>query len=287
MKKLVIAAAIFAITNAAYAAQTNTGCQGNCPDTGSSTINNAGGAGGNATGGIGYGGTGIGVGGSGGNGGNGGMGGIGGQGGAGGIGGTATGGSVFGSGNSSSRNDLNNHQQQGQLQSQGQSQDASNHQSQSSKNNNQSRATSYGSVATTATSTSVSVGGDTYQAARIPVATAYAPNQYPTAPCVMGASLGFQAVGFGMSGGVPVKDEVCQFLEKVRSGSKVLGQPEVAREMMAVYDPAYAEALQRIADRKAGVTAPKIVTGAGVATVAQVEYQDPIIRERLGLLPLK
>lgn len=263
MKKTIVVAIAALFAGSVYAAQTNTGCQGNCPDSGGTTnnITNAGGAGGNGYGGTGIGiGTGIGVGGTGG------------QGGAGGSA-VGTGGSVLGSGNSSNRNDLNQHQGQnqgqlqGQQQGQGQQQSANNRQGQkqssnnrndnSNSSNNSSTNTSYGSVATTAQSTSVGGDSTTYQAARIPVATAYAPNQYPTAPCVMGASLGFQAVGFGMSAGAPIKDEVCQFLEKVRSVSQVLGQPEVAREMMAAYDATYAEALQRIADRKAGVVTKK------------------------------
>jgi hypothetical protein len=255
MKKTIVVAIAALFAGSVYAAQTNNGCQGNCPDSGGTTnnITNAGGAGGQ---GIGYGGAG-GAGGTGGSGGTGiAMGGN-----AVSTGGSvlgsgnssATGGSVSGSGNSSVRSDLNQHQGQHQ----GQKQSSNNRNDNSNSSNNSSTNTSYGSVATTAQSTSVGGDSTTYQAARIPVATAYAPNQYPTAPCVMGASLGFQAVGFGMSAGAPIKDEVCQFLEKVRSVSQVLGQPEVAREMMAAYDATYAEALQRIADRKAGVVTKK------------------------------
>jgi hypothetical protein len=243
-------------------------------------------------------------------GGAGGLGGNGGQGGAGGAGGTAIasggtgiglGGSAINSNDLSSRNNNTNSnlnaqgQQQGQQQ--GQSQSANNKQGQSqnssNRNNNQSAATSYGSTATTASSQNLTVQGDqvTHQAARIPVATAFAPNQYPTAPCISGVSLGFQAVGFGASTGIPLKDENCQFLEKVRSVSQVLNQPEIAQEMMAAHDTEYAAALQRVADRKAGKSGKAPVAAAEAkqpvgAGIAFTEYTDPLIRARLGIAPL-
>lgn len=250
------------------------------------------------------------------------MGGAGGQGGMGGQGGTgigvgvglggaasvgdirnnnsATGGSVLGSGNSSNsnRNDNNNSnlnaqgQQQGQGQHQGQGQGQSQSakaqqgQSQSSRNDNRSSANNQNSNANSGNnaSTNVSVGGDTYQAARIPVATAYAPNIVATALCKFGVSGGGQGMTFGFSVGVSITDENCMLLEQVRTVSVILGQKDVAQEMMMAI-PAYAEAVGRIKNPKAAAPIP----GAGVASVippVQAEETDPIKRYRFGLPPL-
>lgn len=240
------------------------------------------------------------------------MGGAGGQGGMGGQGGTgigvgvglggaasvgdirnnnsATGGSVLGSGNSSNsnRNDNNNSNlnAQGQQQGQGQHQGQGQGQSQSSRNDNRSSANNTNSNANSGNnaSTNVSVGGDTYQAARIPVATAYAPNIVATALCKFGVSGGGQGMTFGFSVGVSITDENCMLLEQVRTVSVILGQKDVAQEMMMAI-PAYAEAVGRIKNPKAAAPIP----GAGVASVippVQAEETDPIKRYRLGLPPL-
>lgn len=287
MKKLVIAAACFAAINA-LAAQDNSGCQGNCAGgTTTNNITNEGGQGGTGyggAGGIGFGGTGIGVGGSGG---------AGGQGGQGGTGGTAVatggaGGAVVGSGNSSNRNDLSQRQgqDQGQFQgqAQGQKQSSNNRNNNSNSSNNSSRntSTSYGSVATTAQS--LSVGGDTYQAAKIPVATAYAPNIAPTAVCMGSTTAGGQGMSFGVSFGTSWTDSNCMLLEQVRTVSVVLGQKDVAAEMMMAV-PAYAEAVSRLKGKVAPAVA-QVETGAGIERLPRAEYQDPIIRQRLGLPPL-
>lgn len=186
---------------------------------------------------------------------------------------------VYGSGNSSSSSAVKN--------------SGNSYNQNSNKNSNTNSATNSGNnssnsaaASNAGNNSSVSVQGDnvTYQAARIPVATAYAANQYPTAPCVMGASLGFQAVGFGASGSVPIVDSNCQLLEQVRSVAQVLGQQDVAREMMKAI-PAYAEALSRIATP----SQPKAVASETQGSLDKKEvtvYTDAITRYRLGLPPL-
>lgn len=278
-KTFAIAALVF--STGAFAAQTNTGCQGNCP--GDSITNQGGvgygGNGGNATAGA----VGIAIAG-------GGTGGSGGAGGAGGAGGSvvgsgnssATGGAVVGSGNSTQG------QQQGQVANggnanQGQSQ-SSNSGVKGSGNSANTVSGNGGNAAGNTTKTEVTVtGGDTtYQAARIPVATAYAPNIVATALCKFGVSGGGQGMTFGFSVGVSITDENCMLLEQVRTVSVILGQKEVAQEMMMAV-PAYAEAVARMK----GVKATAGTDVKPVSVQAKAEYTDPIIRSRLGLPPLK
>lgn len=243
MKKLVlIAVAMLAMS--AQAAQTNNGCQGNCPDSGGTTTNQ---------GGIGYGGTGvgIGIGGSGGAGGNGGAGGAGGAGGQGGAGGnvvgsgnsSATGGSVLGSGNS--RNDLS----QGQGQHQGQSQSANNKQgqSQNSRNDNQSSASNANtnSNAGNNSAQSTQVGGDTYVSNyRAATNSAYAPPIAPTSMCMGSSSAGGTGMTFGFSIGTSWTDSNCQLLEQVRTVAVAIGDKETAAAMMCSVQ-AYREAREK------------------------------------------
>lgn len=246
MKKMIIAAAVALGMSGAFAAQTNTGCQGNC--TGDTT-NNTTNQGGTANGYGGTGGIGIGMGGAGGNGGSGiGVGGNGGS--VVGSGNSSAsgghGGSVVGSGNSSSVGTG------GSVKNAGNSNNRNDN-----RNDNNSNATSYGSVATTAQSTSVNVGGDVYQAPRIPVSTAYAPNIMPTAVCMGSSSMGGQGMSFGFSLGTSWTDSNCMLLEQVRTVSVVLGQKEVAQEMMMAV-PAYADAVKRLQDKKAGVTKAEV-----------------------------
>lgn len=246
MKKIILATVISMIGVTAFAAQTNTGCQGNCGgDT--TTVNNQGGQGGNsvAFGGAGGSAVGVGVGGAGGQGGSGGS--VVGSGNGTGIG---VGGAVVGSGNSQANG--------GSVKNAGNSQNTNRNDNQNqNKNANNSRATSYGSVATTSTSTSVSVGGDTYEAPRIPVSTAYAPNIMPTAVCMGSSSVGGQGMSFGFSLGSSWTDANCMLLEQVRTVSVVLGQKDVAQEMMMAV-PAYADAVKRLEAKRNGVTAERL-----------------------------
>lgn len=279
MKKGIIAVAVISMmgVSGAFAAQTNTGCQGNCP--GGDTINttNQGGTGYGGNGGIGIGGAGgsavgVGTGGAGGQGGQGGS--VVGSGNGTGIG---VGGAVVGSGNSSAtggsvKNDVKNTntnvaaQQQGQKQGQSQSSNNRNN----NRNDNNSNATSYGSVATTAQSTSLTVQGDTYEAPRIPVSTAYAPNIMPTAVCMGSTSMGGQGMSFGFSLGTSWTDANCMLLEQVRTVSVVLGQKEIAQEMMMSV-PAYADAVKRLQDKKTGVKTAEVVREAPVYTKTKYE----------------
>ncbi len=276
------AIAALVMSASAHAAQTNTGCQGNCPTTGAGVgdITTQGGAGGNAYGGQGGSsnavsvGTGVGFGGTGGSGGAGGAGGSGGTGGAVvGSGNSSSSSAVNGSGNSSNRNTLGQGQHQTAT---GGAVNGSGNASQSSLNDNASSAAG--------NTTHVSVQGDTvsYQAARIPVATAYAPNIAPTALCKFGVSGGGQGMTFGFSVGVSITDDNCMLLEQVRTVSVILGQKEIAQEMMMAV-PAYADAVKRMQGAKSG-PADDVKP---VSVAAKPEYTDPIVRSRLGLPPLR
>lgn len=290
MKKIGVAVVFMLATAGAHAAQTNNGCQGNCPESGATT--NQGGIGYGGAGGNGFGGTGIGIGGAGGSGG------AGGQGGAGGSGGSAiaaggNGGSVVGSGNSSNRNELSQNQGQGQGQHQTANGGSSNQsQSNSSKNDNRSNAANTNSNANSGNNaqTNVSMTGDTvtYQAARIPVSTAYAPNIAPTALCALGVSAGGTGMSFGFSIGGSYTDSNCVQLEQVRTVAAVIGDRESAAEMMCGISEAYREA-RATTGKPCGSRANlgKSTAVASTGTVAKIEYTDPIVRARIGLPPLK
>lgn len=293
LKSIAIAAALMASVPAFAAKEQGPGaCQGNCPTNGGGTSNAHSNA--SATG------IGIGLGGQGGAGGQGGQGGAGGsslaigQGGAGGVGLGGKGGSVVGSGNSSNKNENRNSnlnsqgQGQAQGQKQGQNQTAkggSAHQGQSSFNSNDS--TAYGSVATTANSVTVEGDNVQYQAARIPVATAYAPSIAPTAVCMGSSSVGGQGMSFGFSLGSSWTDSNCMLLEQVRTVAVVLGDRETASEMLMSI-PAYAEARQRVGERKLkGASATAEISSQPMQVARTEVYTDPIVRARLGLPPLK
>lgn len=156
------------------------------------------------------------------------------------------------------KNDVTNvnGQQQGQLQGQGQSQ--------STKNANNS-----------SQSTNVNVEGDTtvYKAARIPVNSAYAPANFPTATCMGSTSGGAQGVGFGISFGTSWKDENCVKLEQVRSVATVLGDKDTAAAMMCDL-PLYAKVRKTFCDSIKNGDDPKtaavsIPDGDGNATEPQ------------------
>lgn len=288
MKKLVILAALIAVTGAAQAAQTNTGCQGNCPTNGggSNATSNASGVG-------------IGMGGQGGSGGQGGAGGAGGsasaigQGGQGGIGLGGMGGSVAGSGNSANSNLNSQGQHQGQSQGQGQNQVANggnSNQAQSSKNDNRSSAANTNSNANNGNNAAqqVRVDGDTtvsvYRAAP---STAYAPNIAPTALCAIGVSAGGSGMSFGFSIGASYIDDNCQKLEQVRTAAAVLGDKEAAAEMMCGISEAYREARATVGKPCGSRAALGKSQAVAVSQAKPEQYQDPIIRARLGLPPLK
>ncbi|MNT97541.1 hypothetical protein D3C72_2398890 [compost metagenome] len=72
-------------------------------------------------------------------------------------------------------------------------------------------------------------------------------------------------MSFGFSLGTSWTDSNCMLLEQVRTVSVVLGQKEVAQEMMMAV-PAYADAVKRLQDKKAGVTKAEVVREAPVYT---------------------
>jgi hypothetical protein len=135
--------------------------------------------------------------------------------------------------------EINVSNKQGQIQGQQQGQ------AQSIKNSGNSNSNASASVGEGANAnsnnTNVSVGGDTYEAKRNPVATAYAPSIAPTANCALSINAGIQVMGFGGSFGKAYTDENCVALEAVRSVSQVLGDKETAEAMMC-QNKAYAKA---------------------------------------------
>jgi len=208
----------------------------------------------------------------------------------------ATGGAVIGSGNSSNSNKIDNKntntnaqgQQQGQAQGQQQSSNSVSGVKNSGNSASKSSSNSGGNTQSNAgNNTSVSVEGDIYQAARIPVSTAYAPSIAPTAPCMGSTSGGAQGAGFGFSIGGTWTDDNCVLLEQVRATSN-LGEKEVAQEMMQGI-PAYAAAKKRLSDRKSGKASVSSATYSDSPSVTSSVYtgNDPIVMKRLGLPPLK
>lgn len=311
----IIAAAVAVLSSTAAYASTNTGggCTGNCAGSGGDPVTNQGGAGG-AGGQGGSGGTGVGIG----------VGvGMGGSASAGALAGASANnhntnnnanyGTNVGINDNSNRNsntlsNRNNNsnsqgQQQGQLQGQqqGQSQSANNRQGQSqsvsnsgnSRNDNRSSASNSNSNANSGnnSSQSVNIAGDTYEAARIPVSTAYAPNIAPTAVCMGSTSAGAQGMSFGVSLGSSWEDKNCMLLEQVRTTASVIGDKETAAEMMCSVK-AYADARARLG-HPCGSQAPATTSSVTLPTaeatkVASNDYAggDPIVRARLGLPPL-
>lgn len=118
----------------------------------------------------------------------------------------------------SSNSSVNSSNVQGQIQGQGQKQ--------STENSNNS---------------SVTVGGDTFEARRIPVNTAFAPSIAPTANCALSVSGGVSVIGFSGSFGKAYIDENCAALEKVRNVALVLKDTDTAEALMC-QDKAYAKA---------------------------------------------
>ena len=133
---------------------------------------------------------------------------------------------------------------------------------------------------------SVTINGDHYEAARIPVATAYAaPLAASNGTCMGSTSAGVQGMSAGLSFGTTWTDNGCD----ARYDATALvaaGQPKAAIARLCLK----AEIRQAMAD--AGTPCPgaqqraAIGGGSSDAPAAQVAYTDPIIRQRLGLPPL-
>lgn len=189
-----------------------------------------------------------------------------GYGGAGGRGGD--GGSVIGSGNSSNVN--SNKQAQGQKQGQ----------SQSSRNDNRSSANATGGSNSNSNANSgnnsdqsVTVQGDNYDAPRIPVSTAYAPNIAPTAVCMGASSLGGSGAALSLSFGTSWTDENCMLLEQVRTVASVIGDREIAAEMMCDVK-AYAAARARAGKPCGSSTVAAVQAPQQTAAVAPQSMGD-------------
>lgn len=187
--------------------------------------------------------------------------------------------------NSNHNNNINkNTNMQGQGQAQGQIQGQAQGQGQSQSTNNANNSTQ-----------AVTVQGDNYEAARIPVATAYAPNIMPTAVCMGSSSVGGQGMTFGVSVGSSWTDSNCMLLEQVRTVSTVLNDPITAAQMLCSVKE-YAKARAEVG-KPCGNIQQVSQTNTQVATASKKEVtvqelavgytgNDPIVRKRLGLPPL-
>ncbi len=129
-------------------------------------------------------------------------------------------------------------QSQGQAQKQGQTQSSVSDakQSQSTDNANNS-------------SQAVNVAGDTYTAARNPVAQAIAIAAPPSAPCMGSSAMGAQGAVLGISLSSTWTSKDCNNRENIRFAF-TYGNPTVAAEMMRATMPEYAAAEKRVADHK-------------------------------------
>lgn len=219
--------------------------------------------------------------------------GIGGQGGAGGnASATANGGTGIGlggnanatGGNASNRtdvttsvrNDVAQGQNQGQLQGQ---------QQQAISGGN--KLTNEGNNA--AQSTSVTVEGDTYQAARIPVATAYAaPLAASNGTCMGSTSVGGQGVTIGLSVGTTWTDSSCD-LRYDAEALRAAGQPAAAVARLC-QKPEIAAAMEAAGTKCPGksktAAAPASTSTAPAVATSQYIGSDPIVMQRLGIAPL-
>lgn len=206
----------------------------------------------------------------------------------------ATGGNASAGVTSSIRNDVSstninaNSNQQGQQQGQLQGQ-----QQQAVSNSGGNKLTNEGNNA--AQKTSVTVEGDTYQAAKIPVATAYAaPLAASNGTCMGSSSGGAQGPGFGVSFGSTWTDSSCDMrydAEALRAAglpgaaqARLCQKPEIASAMAAAGTPCpgakkTAEATPAASPVASAVPAPAVKTSQYVGS-------DPIVMQRLGLAPL-
>lgn len=226
--------------------------------------------------------------------------GFGGAGGAGGAGGSATavglGGNVHSTiGNTNSvRNDVSstninaNSNQQGQHQGQGQQQgQLQGQQQQAVSNSGGNRLTNEGNNA--AQKTSVTVEGDIYEAAKIPVATAYAaPLTASNGTCMGSSSGGAQGPGFGVSFGSTWTDSSCDMRYDAEA-LRAAGQPAAAIARLC-QKPEIAAAMEAAGTKCPGkaktAAAPAVQTLPVAEQQAKYEHTDPIVRARLGLAPL-
>jgi hypothetical protein len=79
--------------------------------------------------------------------------------------------------------------------------------------------------------TSVNVAGDSYEARRIPVATAYANAPLPSATCRTGGAVGIQLAGFGGTFGGDRAVDTCEINEASRIAFAI-GQADMSVELL-------------------------------------------------------
>lgn len=142
--------------------------------------------------------------------------------------------------------------------------------------------------------TVVNVGGDHYEAPKIPVATAYAaPLTAANGTCMGSSSAGGQGVGFGLSFGTTWTDSDCDRRYDAQE-LRAQGHTKAATALLCQ------KASIREAMKAAGTPCPqddsrKVATSEGLRATVEptmhekaVQYtgDDPIIRQRLGLPPL-
>lgn len=201
----------------------------------------------------------------------------GGQGGAGGYVRDSGNSNNLNSNSNSNRNDNSNSNRNAQGQLQGQTQSSRNDNSNSNAGNNSSQ--------------NVTVQGDTWDAARIPVSTAYSGNLTSSNGACMGSSsAGAQGVGFGLSFGTTWTDTSCDMrydAEALRLAglpraalARLCQKSEIASAMEASGTPCPAV---KVAPLASVATAPGAQASTGDKGYTGT---DPIVRARLGLPPL-
>jgi hypothetical protein len=89
---------------------------------------------------------------------------------------------------------------------------------------------------------SVVVEGDSFEARRIPVNTAFAPSIAPTANCALSVSGGISTIGFSGSFGKAYIDQNCATNEDIRNVALVLGDKETAEQMKCITSETYRKA---------------------------------------------
>lgn len=212
----------------------------------------------------------------------------------------ATGGSVLGSGNSANQNTNLN----GNVNTNGNNNTNLNGVSgvnRSSNTNNVSSSSNSNSAASSNNNNEITIQGDTYEAQkRNPVSTAYAaPLSAANGTCMGSTSVGAQGVAFGLSVGSTWKDESCDMrydAEALRAAglnaaaqARLCQKPEIAKAMEAAGTACPGSKAKTAAAPAQPAPAATTVATSKIDMTPGPTYtgNDPIIRARLGLPPLK
>lgn len=115
----------------------------------------------------------------------------------------------------------------------------------SNQDQNQSQSNEQGQSQSSETNVNVQGDNITYEASRIPVASAYAAPIYPSAVCMGSSSAGGQGMTFGLSVATSWTDENCMALEQIRYVSSLMNDTDTAAMMMCVQFPLYREAREK------------------------------------------